>query len=137
MGRSSTRGAVACLATLVLSGAAPAVAEPAVTTSAVGLRASPTTTSAVLGQIPAGSAVQVTHCRDWCEVEWQGRKGFAIAASLNRRARAPAQRDAAEADPVPMGLPKVDEAPQRNQGPYVGGAGPGRGFGWLGYRGRW
>ena len=137
MGWLLIRGGVACLAILALSGAAPASAEPAVATSAVNLRASPGTASAVLGQIPARSTVQVKHCRDWCEVEWQGRKGFAIAAPLSRQARAPAQRDAAEADPVPMSLPKVDEAPQRYQGPYVGGAGPGRGFGWLGYHSRW
>jgi hypothetical protein len=68
---------------------------------------------------------------------WQRKKGFAIAAALDRGMRIPARRDVAEDNPVPTSLPKIDDAPRRNQGPYFGGAGPGRGFSWFGYRGRW
>ena len=119
-----------------------AYAEPVTTSSAVNLRSGAGTASSIAGKIPAGSLVQVSHCSDWCEVEWQGQKGFVIATALNRRGQASAQHspgpaNAAADNPVPMSLPKVDEGPQRYQGPYIGGAGPGRGFGWLGYRGRW
>jgi hypothetical protein len=106
------------------------------------LRSGASTASIILRKIPTGSLVQVSHCSDWCEVEWLGQKGFVIATALNRRGQASAQHspgpaNAADDNPVPMSLPKVDGGPQRYQGPYIGGAGPGRGFGWLCYRGRW
>jgi uncharacterized protein YraI len=121
--------------------AAKASAEQATTTSAVNLRSGASTSSVVVGRITAGIPVQVSHCSAWCEVEWQGKKGFAIAIAFDRRGpgtlRSPNAAAVADDNPVPMSLPKVSESPQRNEGPFVKGAGPGWGFGWLGYRGRW
>jgi uncharacterized protein YraI len=137
----SARLALGAAAAVLLS--ASAVAEPATATSAVNLRSGASTGSAIIGKIPAGSLVQASDCSDWCKVEWQGKRGFAIAASLDRRGRAP-QRAAAKRDPdatdnnpVPMSLPKVGDTPQRDQGPYIWGTGPGIGMGGFGYRGRW
>jgi uncharacterized protein YraI len=125
-----------CVTVLALS-AAGAEAEPAYVNSTVNLRASPSTTSGIVSKIPAGTRVEATHCSDWCRIEWQGQGGYVIASALDRGRSRPAAAAVAEDNPVPMSLPKVDETPQRYQGPFFAGTGPGRGFGWLGYRGRW
>ena len=39
--------------------------------------------------------MDATNCSEWCEVEWQGKKGFAIATALDRSGRVPAPRTAA------------------------------------------
>jgi len=73
-----------CAAVLVLLSAAFAHAEPAYVTSTVNLRSGAGTTNEIVGKIPGGSLVDATNCSEWCEVEWQGKKGFAIATSLDR-----------------------------------------------------
>jgi hypothetical protein len=106
-----------------------------------------------------GTLVEVAHCGEWCEVEWQGKKGFAIATSLDRSGRVPPPRAAKKndkksdknSDPFAIDVagtksaldtPRQSyEAPQRYYGPYLWSAGPAigpyKGTAGLGYRGRW
>lgn len=126
----SRNAALTAAVVALLSGAAHA--EPVTTTSTVNLRSAPDKNGTVVVMIPAGVVVQASRCGEWCEVEWQGRKGFAAAGSLGRVAAA------AQNGPVPMGLPKVDDSSPRSQGgAYIWGAGPSWGAGGMGYRGRW
>jgi len=49
----------------------------------VNLRSGPGTDSEIITTIPAGSTVRLTSCSgEWCEVEWNGRSGYAIARNL-------------------------------------------------------
>jgi uncharacterized protein YraI len=91
-----------CAATLVLLSAASAGAEPAYVASTVNLRSGAGTGNEIVGKIPGGSLVEATNCSDWCEVEWQGRKGFAIASALDRSGRVRTPRAATRpAAPAP------------------------------------
>ena len=127
-----------CTATLVLLSAASATAEPAYVASTVNLRSAAGTTNEVVAKIPGGSLVDATNCTEWCEVEWQGKKGFAIATALDRSGRVPGPRAATrraapvagavvEDDYVPVSPPAVYAAP----GPYY------YGYGYRGYYGGW
>ena len=153
-----------CAVALALLAAGPAFADPAYVPSTVNLREAAGTGKPVLAKIPAGSRLEVTNCGDWCEVEWQGQKGFAIATALDRSGRVRAPRTAARPPPrqaapapasgayveddeyVPIAPPAVYAAP----GPYYYGYGYGYRYrpyyGWrgrydyrrgYGYRGRW
>ncbi len=86
-------------ASLVLVSALSANADPAYVTSTVNLRAGAGTVNEIVAKIPGGSLVEATNCGDWCEVEWQGKKGFAIATALDRSGRVRAPRTAAR--PLP------------------------------------
>jgi uncharacterized protein YraI len=137
-------------ATIVLLSAASAAADPAYVTSSVNLRSGAATTSEIVAKIPSGSRVEASNCREWCEVEWQGKKGFAIATSLDRSGRVP-PRTAKHSDPFATDVSSAKsmldtpssgyEAPQRYYGPYLWSAGPAigpfKGTAGLGYRGRW
>ena len=81
-----------CAASLVLVSALSAGAEPAYVASTVNLRAGAGTGNEIVAKIPGGSLVDAANCSDWCEVEWQGKKGFAIATALDRSGRVPAPR---------------------------------------------
>src|SRR5436190_1305630 len=83
-----------CAATLMLLSAASAAAEPATVASTVNLRAAAGTGNEIIAKIPGGSLVDVANCSEWCEVEWQGKKGFAIATALDRSGRVPGPRSA-------------------------------------------
>jgi len=129
-----------CAATLVLLSAASAAAEPAYVASTVNLRSAAGTGNEIVAKIPAGSLVDATNCSEWCEVEWQGKKGFAIATALDRSGRVPGPRAAArragpapgavveDDDYVPVSPPAVYVAP----GPYYYGYGYGGYYGWRG-----
>ena len=86
-----------CAAALVLLSAASANAEPAYVASTVNLRSAAGTTNEIVAKIPGGSLVDATNCTEWCEVEWQGKKGFAIATALDRSGRVPGPRAATPA----------------------------------------
>jgi uncharacterized protein YraI len=146
-----------CAATLVLLSAASAAAEPAYVASTVNLRAAAGTNNEIIAKIPGGSLVDAANCTDWCEVEWQGKKGFAIATALDRSGRVPAPRATTrraapvvgavspgyveEDDYVPVTPPAVYAVP----GPYYGygyrryyGYRGGYGYGYRrGYYRRW
>jgi uncharacterized protein YraI len=138
-------------AAIVLLSAASAAAEPAYVTSAVNLRSGAATTNAIVARIPNGSRVEASNCGEWCEVEWQGNKGFAIATSLDRSGRVPARRTAKRSDPFAtdvagnksvLDVPRPSyQAPERYYGPYIWSYGPAvgpyKGTAGLGYRGRW
>jgi uncharacterized protein YraI len=140
-----------CAATFVLLPAIRAMAEPAVTKSAVNLRAGVGTGHELVGKIPGGSVVEVSHCNDWCEVQWQGKKGFAIASSLERGKHAATRRttkrpDLFAVDPASnksvLDTPRSSyEAPERYYGPVFWTYGPSNGLykgtSGIGYRGRW
>ena len=89
-------GTAACL---IFSGAA--FAEPAYVVSTVNLRTAAGTSNEVVAKIPTGSLVDASNCSEWCEIEWQGKKGFAIATAIDRSGRVPVPRRAAAARPGP------------------------------------
>jgi uncharacterized protein YraI len=138
-------------AIIVWLSAASAAAEPAYVTSAVNLRSGAATTNEIVTKIPSGSRVDASNCSEWCEVEWQGKKGFAIATSLDRSGRVPSSRTAKRSDPFATDVSNARsvldtpssgyDAPQRYYGPYLWSAGPAigpfKGTAGLGYRGRW
>ena len=126
-------------ASLVLMSALSANADPAYVASTVNLRAGAGTANEIIGKIPTGSLVDAANCTDWCEVEWQGKKGFAIATALDRSGRVPAARRAVpppgaavvEDEYVPIAPPVVYGAPV----PYYYGYGyrPYYRYGYRGY----
>jgi hypothetical protein len=138
-------------AIIVVLSAASAAAEPAYVTSAVNLRSGATTTNEIVARIPGGSRVEASNCGEWCEVEWQGKKGFVIATSLDRSGRVPPRRTAKQSDLFTidaagtksvLDTPRPGyEAPERYYGPYIWSYGPAvgpyKGTAGLGYRGRW
>jgi len=103
---------------MVLLTAASAVAAPAYVASTVNLRAGAGTDNEVIAKIPAGSLVDAANCSEWCEVEWQGRKGFSIASALDRSGRVPTQRRAAPRRYVPA-APAYVAGPPVVYGPPV------------------
>jgi hypothetical protein len=138
-----------CAANFVLLSAVSAAAEPATVTSTVNLRSGAGAGHEILGKIPGGSLADASNCSEWCEVQWQGKKGFAIAASLDRSTRVPAKRASAPRDLFAIDIPKSDapmsggayEPPGRYHGPYFWSygpnSGPSKGTAGIGYRGRW
>jgi len=78
-----------CATAFVLIAAGSAAAEPAYVPSTVNLRDGSGTDKPIMAKIPGGSRVDATNCGDWCEVEWQGKKGFVIANALDRSGKAP------------------------------------------------
>jgi hypothetical protein len=123
-----------CAATLVLMPVVAANADPAYVTSTVNLRAGAGTTNEIIGKIPAGSLVDAANCTDWCEVEWQGKKGFAIATALDRSGRVPAARRGVP----PPGAAVVEDDYVPIAPPVVYGPGPyyyGYGYGYRPYYG--
>ena len=126
-------------ASLVLVSALSANADPAYVASTVNLRAGAGTGNEIVAKIPGGSLVEAANCGDWCEVEWQGKKGFAIATALDRSGRVPAARRAVpppgaavvEDEYVPIAPPVVYGAPV----PYYYGYGyrPYYRYGYRGY----
>jgi uncharacterized protein YraI len=136
-----------CVATSLALSAASAAAAPAYVKSTVNLRAGAGTDHESLAKIPAGSLVDAGNCAEgWCEVEWQGKKGFSIATALDMSGRVPVRQGSAPgprrayAGPVdeviPVG-PPVYYGPPRYYYPYrpyyYGYYGPRR---YWGYR-RW
>ena len=96
-----------CAAALVLMATGSAFADPAYVPDTVNLREGAGTGKPVLAKIPAGSRLEVTNCGDWCEVEWQGKKGFVIANALDRRGKAAAPR----AESKPPTEPRAESKP--------------------------
>jgi uncharacterized protein YraI len=150
---NSTRPAI-FVATFVFLSGAPAMAEPAYVASTVNLRAGAGTNNEIVAKIPGGSIVDANNCSEWCEVEWQGKKGFAIASALDRSGRVPPARSAVrrpaaappgayveDDDYVPVAPPVVYGGPYYYGSPYYRyrwGYGPrwGYRYGYRGYR-RW
>ena len=96
------RTSIGIAACVLLSGTA--MAEPAYVVSTVNLRSGAGTNNEAVAKIPAGSLVDAANCSEWCEVEWQGKKGFAIATALDRSGRVPPPRRAGPVGPgAPMG----------------------------------
>jgi uncharacterized protein YraI len=103
-GRLTISGRLAIsAAAFVLMTAASAVAAPAYVTSTVNLRTGAGTDNEIVAKIPAGSLVDATNCTEWCEVEWQDKKGFSIATALDRSGRVPTRRRAAPRRYAPAG----------------------------------
>ena len=77
------------LGVLVLS-ATGALAKPAYVMTTVNLRASPGTTSEIVGKIPGGALIDATDCAEgWCAVTWQDKSGFAIQTAIDLSGRVP------------------------------------------------
>ena len=123
-----------CAASLVLATTGSAGAEPAYVASTVNLRAGAGTNTEIVGKIPAGTRIDVSNCSDWCEVEWQGKKGFAIATAFDRSGRAPAPRRVVRRAAPPPGAAIVDEDDYVPVGPPVVYGAPGPYYYGYGYR---
>jgi uncharacterized protein YraI len=113
-----------CAAALAIMLAGHAAATPAYVTSTVNLRAGAGTNNEIIAKIPGGSLVDATNCASgWCEVEWQGKKGFAISTVLDMSGRVPVARVAPRAygpvydEYVPV-RPRVYYAPPVYYYPY-------------------
>ena len=133
---------------LVAFSAMQAFAAPAYVASTVNLRSAAGTTNEIVAKIPGGSLVDAANCNDgWCEVDWQGKKGFAIQSALDLSGKVPPRRTAAprssavtvddEYVPVapPAGPPVVYYGGYR---PYYYGYRPYWGYRYgYGYRRRW
>jgi len=135
---TSTRLTI-CATALTLLSAAPGVASPAYVTSTVNLRSGAGTNNEIVAKIPGGSLVDATNCTDgWCEVDWQGKKGFAIATVLDMSGRVPVGRAAPRyrgpvyEEYLPV-RPRVYYAPPVYYYPY---SPYGRGYGYRYWR-RW
>jgi uncharacterized protein YraI len=142
-----------CAAAIALLSVASAAAAPAYVPSTVNLRGGAGTANEILAKIPGGSLVDAANCADgWCEVEWQGKKGFAIETALDRsgrvsRARPVAARPVgpgpaivAGPGPVVVGPPLVVGGPLLYPygPPYAYGYyGPRRYYGYRRYYRRW
>ena len=116
------------LGVLALS-AGGALANPAYVATTVNLRAAPGTTNEIVAKIPGGSLVDASDCAEgWCQVNWQGKSGFAIQTALDLSGRVPPRTAAAPGYP-PRGRYPDDEivygAPPPPVyyygGPYYGG----------------
>ncbi|MBM3530978.1 MAG: hypothetical protein FJX62_23110 [Alphaproteobacteria bacterium] len=78
-----------CAAALAFFSTA-AAAAPAYVKSTVNLRSGAGTTNEILTKIPAGSLVDAGTCSDgWCEIDWQGKKGYAIQTAIDTSGRVP------------------------------------------------
>jgi uncharacterized protein YraI len=97
---TSTR-LLACAATFALLSVGSAAAAPAYVLTTVNLRTGAGTGNEIVAKIPGGSLIDATNCTDWCEVDWQGKKGFAIASAIDRSGRVPVRRAAPRADAAP------------------------------------
>ena len=87
--------------TLTLLSVASVAAAPAYVRTTVHLRAGVGTDKEILAKIPGGSLIDASNCTEWCEVEWQGKKGFAIASAIDRSGRVPIRRAAPRAGALP------------------------------------
>jgi hypothetical protein len=138
MPMTATRLATSVTAFLLL--AASAAAEPAYVGSTVNLRAGAGTSNPIVAKIPGGSLVDASNCSEWCEVDWQGRKGFAIASALDRSGRVPGPRTAARRS-VPPPAAYIDDDLVQVDPPLVYGGPYYYGYGYRpyyrGYRSRW
>jgi uncharacterized protein YraI len=83
-----------CAATFALLSVGPAAAAPAYVLTTVNLRSGAGTSNEILAKIPGGSLIDATNCTEWCEVAWQGKKGFAIASAIDRSGRVLVRRAA-------------------------------------------
>jgi len=72
--------------------AAEAAAAPAYVKSTVNLRAGPGTGHEIIAKIPEGSLIDAANCDTWWEIEWQDKKGFAIARAIDTSGRVPLRR---------------------------------------------
>src|SRR3954466_4728762 len=89
-----------------------AFAGPAYVASTVNLRSAAGTTNEIVTKIPGGSLVDATNCNDgWCEVDWQGQKGFAIQTALDMSGRVPVRRTAAPPSGYAAGAVADDYVP--------------------------
>jgi uncharacterized protein YgiM (DUF1202 family) len=144
-------------AALLAFSAMQAFAAPAYVTSTVNMRSAAGTTNEIVAKIPGGSLVDATNCNDgWCEVDWQGKKGFAIQTVLDMSGKVPVRRAAAprgyaagstvDDEYVPIAPPAAVVGPPvvyyGGYRPYWGGYRYGGGYrggyryGYRGYR-RW
>lgn len=107
-----------------------AFAVPGEVHTTVNLREGAGTTTPVLGKIPNGSAVEVVSCDgDWCQITWQGKKGYIIATSLAQGAAPPSTTGAVPRGGPPPGGPPVAGYPGRPPMPPPGYGGPPPGYG--------
>jgi len=81
-----------CAGALAIVAASTATAAPAYVMTNVNMRSGPGTTNEIVTRIPGGSLIEANNCKDgWCEVNWQGKSGFAIETALDMSGRVPSR----------------------------------------------
>ncbi|MBV9287375.1 MAG: hypothetical protein JO288_06040 [Hyphomicrobiales bacterium] len=114
-------------AAITFGGAAPALAEPTVTTSVAIMHRAPRPESRVLQEIPPNAQIDLINCTgEWCYASWRKIYGY-IPAFTVQGAPAPA---AVAPAPVIVERPVVVAPAWGWGGPYVG---VGWGWGWHGW----
>jgi uncharacterized protein YraI len=134
----------AAAAAIVAALTAPAWAKPVTLTAETNLRKAPGTSSEIITLIPKGEKVETGSCdAGWCQVNWNGQDGYAIARNLGL---APPARRAARRYSEDYDEPEIVYGPgyvvgppvyygYYPYGPYYGGWRGG--YGWRGgWRGR-
>ena len=97
----------------------------------VNLREGPSTTTAIIGKIPAGTAIEVTGCSgEWCQIAFGGKHGYVIATALGAPGHAPAAPPPGYGPPPPGYGPPPPPPVYVVPGPYYGPYYYGHGWGW-------
>ncbi len=100
----------------------PAIAELAVTSAAVTMRAAPTGNAGVVQRIPQSAEIDVEKCaRAWCRVSRRGRVGYVPAQAVVLRS--PLTTSPGDKMPPPfVNGPSTDATPSARlwTGPYIG-----------------
>lgn len=78
---------------------------------AANIRAAGRKGAAVLGTVPTNATVQVVSCDIWCEIVYEGKRGFVYKDFVSRGAGKPAVPDAADAQPVAKTTAKAAAVP--------------------------
>jgi hypothetical protein len=73
-------------------------------TAAVNMRSGPKKGAGVLMVVPAGSAVSVLSCNGWCQIAYDGRKGFVYKSYLAASNARPQKQNAETADAPARGV---------------------------------
>lgn len=111
---------------LSLGLAAPAIADPAITSASSAMRHAPSLQSRVVQTVPENAEIDLQRCNgDWCYVSWRNLFGYIPAFAVAEGGPPPAMAPAPP--PVVVTTPIVVAPAFGWGGPYVGGS---WGYGW-------
>ncbi len=97
--REPARGRLRLLLLAVAALALAQCGERATATGEVKLYTAPAASSASAGLIPRGAAVKLSNCSNgWCEVSWNGQRGYALAKAFRVEGRSARAVDAGGVD---------------------------------------
>ena len=120
---------IAMAAAIVIGFSIVAAAKPATLATDTNLRKAPGTTSEVITLIPKGASIEVGACdAGWCQVNWNGQDGYAIARNLGEARAVAPRRTVRRAPPRTADYDDDDDEDEVYYGP---GYGPGYGGGYV------